>query len=1049
MLRRPSRTLAVTLLCVGVLGSVGLGVEGRLQPTSLTVPGTASARGQALADAHFGESSPFAILLQGPAAAIERQGPGLVRALRRDRAATAISPWDRGAVAGLRPSPRKALILVDFHLPLGEAMRHTVPALERTLAARIRPPLLATQSSFASVSRALQEESLSATERAELIAAPLLLLVLLAVFRSVAAAAIPLALGAMTVLAGRGVLALLGSSMRIDALSLVVCTMMGLALGVDYSLFIVSRFREEMGRGRGSREAALATRRSAGRTTVFAGSTLFVSIFLSAFLQPGSLLVSLAVALVTVTAISVLLAWVALPALLALLGERINAGRIGRRHREPPRRGDDSVHKVDVSGPAAGARGSRVAAAAAAALRRPALAAALIAIPIVALAIPAAAFNTGAPGVDELPSRSRARQSAETIDAAVGPGWEAPFVLVAASERGPITSRGRLALLARWQRRIAAQPDVKAVIGPAPIARATRPLRSLGQSLAATPDGPQTSTLGTKSAHRRGGLGELARLGPGLHRASAAVARLRRGIGRAAAGSGLLGEGAGRAEAGAGLIASGLGRAAAGGERASAAIDRLAAGSGRLSAGQRKAAVAGLALTLGLRALLPSVRGNALARARRLATGLEAAARGDPALRPQASQARVLARTLAATRDEVRRLRGVAISLNGGLNRLASGGARLKDGTARLAGAAAGLSGGLARLGAGAERLAGGLGALRGGAGALQSGLGEGFHRSYPLQAGLRRAGVRVSSEAAPLLRGAGELRRSSPHLFGSGYLVLSALDGAPPPRRALAGEAVDLTGGGQAARMLIVSDEAFNTAGSREVGAALLADSQRIGSEGHLQTGLTGGAATLNDYGAATKGRLPAVIGTVVLVTFLMLIAILRAPLLAALAVALNLASVAAAIGVVSLVCKVPAGYPLGGHPYIDTVGAAAIFGVTFGLSIDYAVFLIARMRESYERDGDNAAAISFGLEKTAGVITGAAAIMAAVFVSFAAAPIATVSQMGVGLTVAILLDATVVRIVLLPALMLLLGDRVWRSPAWLDRVLPQLNVHGMEAKA
>jgi RND superfamily putative drug exporter len=168
------------------------------------------------------------------------------------------------------------------------------------------------------------------------------------------------------------------------------------------------------------------------------------------------------------------------------------------------------------------------------------------------------------------------------------------------------------------------------------------------------------------------------------------------------------------------------------------------------------------------------------------------------------------------------------------------------------------------------------------------------------------------------------------------------------------------------------------------------------------------------------------------------MLLLILRSPLLAAIAVVLNLASVGAAIGVMSLVCKLPEGYPLGGHPYIDTVGAAAIFGVTFGLSIDYAVFLLARMREHYLQNGDNSAAIAFGLERTAGVITGAAAIMAAVFVSFAAAPIATVSQMGVGLTVAILLDATVVRIVLLPALMLLFGERVWRTPAWLDRLLP-----------
>ena len=105
--------------------------------------------------------------------------------------------------------------------------------------------------------------------------------------------------------------------------------------------------------------------------------------------------------------------------------------------------------------------------------------------------------------------------------------------------------------------------------------------------------------------------------------------------------------------------------------------------------------------------------------------------------------------------------------------------------------------------------------------------------------------------------------------------------------------------------------------------------------------------------------------------------------------------------------------------------------------------------MRERYDVDGDNRAAIAYGLEKTAGVITGAAAIMAAVFVSFATAPIATVSQMGVGLTVAILLDATMVRIVLLPALMLLIGDRIWHVPPALDRILPRRDVLSPRAGA
>ncbi len=174
------------------------------------------------------------------------------------------------------------------------------------------------------------------------------------------------------------------------------------------------------------------------------------------------------------------------------------------------------------------------------------------------------------------------------------------------------------------------------------------------------------------------------------------------------------------------------------------------------------------------------------------------------------------------------------------------------------------------------------------------------------------------------------------------------------------------------------------------------------------------------------------------------MMIIIVRAPLLALLAVALNLATVGVAFGVIVLLFNVPHGYPGGGHTYVDAIGAVAMFGVVFGLSIDYAVFLLMRMKESYDVEHDNAKAIGHGLEKTARVITGAAAIMMAVFIAFAAAPIATVSQLGIGLTVAVLLDATVVRIVLLPALMLLLGDRVWHVPKWLDKILPEIDVEG-----
>ncbi|HKG19392.1 MAG TPA: MMPL family transporter, partial [Candidatus Limnocylindrales bacterium] len=394
--------MVAVLIGCGVLGVVGLGVEDKLDPLSLTIDGTGSARGEQLATEHFGDATQFAVLLTGPQAQIERQGPPLVRALRHTPKATVISPWDRGTVAALRPGADKALIIVDYHVPLATAMRETVPALDRLVEEEVRPPLTATQSGFASVSRGLQEETIHATERAELLAAPLLLIVLLLVFRSFAAAAIPLAFGALTVLAGRGVLALLSSLMTIDAISLVVCTMMGLALGVDYSLLIVSRFREELSAGRDPYEAATRARATAGRTTLFAGATLLAALGLSAFVQPGSLLLSLATTVGVAAILSVLVAVAGLPGLLALLGTRVNAGAVGRTSRRSGQR-------------------SWVAAAASRALARPAVAAILITVPLIVLAAPALALTTAAPGVDELPTSNEARQNAETIEEAVGP----------------------------------------------------------------------------------------------------------------------------------------------------------------------------------------------------------------------------------------------------------------------------------------------------------------------------------------------------------------------------------------------------------------------------------------------------------------------------------------------------------------------------------------------------------------------------------------------------------------------------------------------------
>ena len=949
----------------------------------------------------FGDSAPFAVLLRGPAAALNLQGPALVRVLRARPGVTTLSPWDEGSLQRLRPSPRRALVLADFHVDAEAAARRTVPALERTLERRIHPPVSATQSGFATLSRAIQRESVDSTRTAELIAAPALLLVLLLVFRSPVAAAIPLAFGAAAVLSTRGVLALAASHIDLDAFSLTVASMMGLALGVDYALLMVSRFREELAAGASPLAAAARTRTTAGRTTAFAGSTLFLAMAATLWIMPGTLFLSLAGTAILVTAISVAIAFFLAPPLLCLLGENVSRWGLA------PARG-----------------GQRLVGALGGVLRRPRLAAALIGGALLLLAVPALGLRTGPPSISQLPRSNPARESAAAIKAAIGAGWDAPFVLVAASEMGPITTKARLAALRRTQRRIAADPAVQAVVGPAQVQRRVAPLQRGGDELLAGKGDGDPRRLG--------------RLGRRLGRAGNGVGDLRGGLERAAGGAGLLASGSGRAGEGARRIGGGLERAADGAGRAVGALDRLDLGSGRLAEGQRRAALGARSVRDELAGLMPLLRRGGVAQARRLRDSLRARAAADPALTGELREAEALLGTLVLARNQAKRTHVLASRLRAGQASLAAAGERLHVGAGRLTKRARALPAALTELRGGAARLAGGLGALTGGADALSGNLAAGYRRSRPLQGGLSRAGARVSAQGRRLSRRSAALRRSSPRLFDSGSFVLSALEGAPLAERRRAGQVVDLAHGGQGAQMLVISRHGLDTPGASALYRRLRLRAEALSRAAGLRTGVTGGPAQLADYTAAVDARVPWLVAAIALVTFLVLVLVLRALPLAAIAVGLNLLTVAVAFGVLTLLFEVPGGWPLGGHDYVDSIGAAGIFGIVFGLSIDYAVFLLSRMRERHEAGASNEEAVRFGLRRTASVITGAAAIMLAVFCAFAAAPIATVSQLGTGLAVAVALDATVVRLVLLPALMLALGERVWWLPEPLRRALP-----------
>jgi RND superfamily putative drug exporter len=205
------------------------------------------------------------------------------------------------------------------------------------------------------------------------------------------------------------------------------------------------------------------------------------------------------------------------------------------------------------------------------------------------------------------------------------------------------------------------------------------------------------------------------------------------------------------------------------------------------------------------------------------------------------------------------------------------------------------------------------------------------------------------------------------------------------------------------------------------------------------------GAAASLSDVGRRTSERLPGFVAAVLAMSFLLLMLVFRSILVPLKAVLLNLLSIGAAYGIMVAVFQWGWGGALIGLeatvPIVSFI-PMFLFAILFGLSMDYEVFLLSRVREEYLRTGDNGTAIIEGVSRTARIITSAALIMVAVFLSFAVAEDPSTKMFGLGLATAIFIDATVVRMVLVPATMTLLGRTNWWLPKWLDRMLPRGRV-------
>jgi len=303
---------------------------------------------------------------------------------------------------------------------------------------------------------------------------------------------------------------------------------------------------------------------------------------------------------------------------------------------------------------------------------------------------------------------------------------------------------------------------------------------------------------------------------------------------------------------------------------------------------------------------------------------------------------------------------------------------------------------------------------------------------------------------------------------FGPGFdapVIIAATLPDPHATTARLAAAVAATPGVAAVTPVVVSTDgqavmlvAYPTTGEQDPATDTLVDrmNDTVLPQATAGTGIsayvTGPNAGNVSFANLIGQRLPWLIGVVVALSMLLLLVVFRSVVIAVKAAVMNLLSITAAYGVLVMVSQNGWLGSLFGFPEkmpVTTWVPMFLFVILFGLSMDYEVFLLSRIREEYDASGDNAAAVARGLSRTARVITAAAAIMVAVFLSIVIAPDVSTKQIGLGLAVAILVDATVVRLVLVPSVMELLGRANWWLPGWLDRLLPETSLNEGEPTA
>ncbi len=1054
-IRRPIASLIAWAVLAGVLTVVGLGISANLSPTNTTVAGSESSRAEHLAKAEFGPSVLVPILLEGPARQLDRQGPALVRALSARSDTRVMSAWDGGEIAaGLRPKPTAALIVASVAQSEGTMIKTTQGQIDRLVARTVVRPVDASITGQPTIDRAMKDQAIDAARSSMAWTLPILFVVLLLLLRAPLVALALSVLGTATAFTGLGAMAILAKAVDVDAVAVTAATMTGLALGVGYGLLFYRRWRSEVLADvahHDAAHAATAALETSGRAVLIGGTALIAALLIAPQIADQAILTSLGIGTVLCSALSVGAAVVVMPAFLVLA-----AGRTQTLSFAAPQPALRAWERATGGGNWV--------------LRNAVVAGAIATATLAVLALPLLSLDTGPPSVSYLPPSDPARVSFERVATVMGPGYPTPYNVVVVSNTRPLTDPALLRDLDRFQTGLAKNPAVAAVAGPGSFAATSKDLKALP---AALKDSGKLLTSGKK---------DLGRLQDGLGQAQAGTVKLRAGLQDAASGAGLLNAGSGKAQGGAGALRDGLGKARSGASEIAGGLGAALAGARKVRDGAAKALQGSQQINGGLgKATKPVTAGvpivkamaadvaassaavkGAQTSAQALGAQLDAAAAALAPLPPSAEKSAAagaigsarqaaggLDSSLTATGTKLAGASGIAgafatqvAELSAGLTQLYAGSSALTDGIAQLQKGNASLAAGIGKLSGGGGKLTTGLTALRDGAGQLETGLGQltsgtgtlagglsaGAAPSGKLASGLGQLGAGVAKfrTKLPSPKDLQRLQAQSPGLFRSGYFVLAAIAGASPTERSQASFAVNLDRGGNAGQVTVFPRQAMEQPATQRLGEQLQASADRFAKATGTQAAVGGPAGSLADFRSETASRIAPVVIVTAVVVALLLMVLLRSVLLPLVAVAFDLLTAAATFGVMTLLFN-GSDPLLGGPGYLDPMSIVAVFSVIFGLTMVYEVHLLQRTREAFITSGDPHRALRTGLRETAAAGTGAALAMIAAVAPFAATELMTVRQLAVGVAIAVLLDAVVVRPVLLPAAVELLGRRSW----------------------